>query len=202
LARLNNDGSIDGNFNPALDIDGTVYSITVYPTNSINPGKILIGGDFTAINGSSRVGVARLNQDGTLDPTFDPGLGADDAVRALALQLDGRILAGGSFETFDGLAFNHIARLNTDGSLDQNFNVGIGTDDTVNSIAVQRDNRIVLVGQFTKASGVSRSRITRLLPDGTVDPAINFGFGADNSVYSVVIQPQDGMLVIGGGFTH
>jgi uncharacterized delta-60 repeat protein/uncharacterized repeat protein (TIGR01451 family) len=202
LARMNNDGSIDGSFNPALDIDGTVYAIVIYPTNTINAGKILIGGDFTSVNGNSRKGIARLNRDGTLDPTFEPGQGADDTVRALALQLDGRILVGGSFKSFNSVPHRHISRLNSDGSVDGSFNIGPGTDDTVNAIAVQKDNRIVVAGSFTKASGVSRSRITRLLPDGSVDPGINFGFGADSTIYSLLVQPNDGMLLLGGAFTH
>ena len=51
------------------------------------------------------------------------------------------------------------------------------------------------------ASGVSRSRITRLLADGTVDPAINFGLGADGFIGALALQ-SDGMMVVGGGFTH
>jgi hypothetical protein len=66
---------------------------------------------------------------------------------------------------------------------------------------LQPDNRIVAGGNFTRASGVSRGRITRLMPDGTVDPTINFGSGANNFVAAVAIQP-DGKLVIGGGFTQ
>ncbi len=205
LARLNNDASLDAAFNPALSVNGTVYAIAVYPTNSIQPGKIVIGGDFTAINGVARNRIARLNSDGSLDLTFDPGAGASDTVRALALQLDGRVLVGGSFTNSfpaaSGLTFNHIARLNLDGSADGTFNVSPGTDDTVQAIAVQPDNRILLAGQFLRANGVTRNHLTRLLPDGTVDPAINFGAGANGFVDALAIQ-SDGMIVIGGGFTQ
>jgi uncharacterized delta-60 repeat protein/uncharacterized repeat protein (TIGR01451 family) len=200
LARLNDDCSLDMGFDPGLTINGTVYAIAVYPTNTIQAGKIIIGGDFTAVDGTNYNGVARLNPDGTLDLSFNPGAGATNAVRALALQSDGRILVGGSFTTFNGSFANHLTRLNIDGSTDSSFNAGLGADDTVQAFAVQQDTRIVVVGQFTHASGVSRSRITRLMPDGTVDPAINFGAGADAIVNTVAIQP-DGMLVIGGGFS-
>ncbi len=200
LARLNNAGVLDPAFNPSLSVNGTVYAIAVYPTNTIQGGKILIGGNFTSVNGIVRNGVARLNSDGTLDADFDPGTGTTNAVRALAIQLDGRVLLGGSFTSFNGHPLNHVARLNLNGQMDTAFNVGVGADDTVNAIVVQPDTRIVLVGQFSHANGVSRSRITRLLPDGTVDPAINFGSGADSYIAAVALQP-DGMMVIGGGFT-
>ena len=200
LARLNNVGALDPAFNPGLSVNGTVYAIAVYPTNTLHGGKILIGGSFTDVNGVARNGVARLNSDGTLDADFDPGTGTTNAVRTLAIQLDGRVLLGGSFTSFNGSPLNHVARLNGSGQVDASFNVGVGADDTVNAIVVQPDTRIVLAGLFSQANGVSRNRITRLLPDGTADPAINFGLGANSYIAALALQP-DGMLVIGGGFT-
>ena len=200
LVRLNNAGLVDSTFDSNLNINGTVYAIAVYPTNSIQGGKILIGGNFTTIDGAVRNGVARLNSDGTLDTGFDPGAGTTNTVRALAIQLDGRVLVGGSFTNFNGYAFSHIARLNIGGQVDRSFNVGVGADDAVDAIVLQPDMRIVLVGLFRHANSVSRNRITRLLPDGTVDPSINFGLGADAYIDTVALQP-DGMMVIGGGFT-
>ena len=68
-------------------------------------------------------------------------------------------------------------------------------------LALQEDHKIVSGGSFTQASGVTRNRLTRLNSDGSLDPAINFGSGANNFVSSVVIQ-QDDRLVLGGGFTQ
>ena len=201
LARLNNAGLLDPSFDPNLNVNGIVYAMAVYPTNTVQGGKILIGGSFSAVNGVPRPGVARLFPDGTLDTAFDPGAGATNAVRALAIQPDGLVLVGGSFTNFNGYALNHIARLNVNGQVDTSFNGGAGTDDTVDAIVVQPDTRILLAGLFTHASGVSRNRLTRLLPDGTVDPAINFGQGADSYVDALALQPDGMRMVIGGGFT-
>ena len=124
-------------------------------------------------------------------------------MRAITIQLDGQILVGGDFSSFGGQNLNHIVRLNPDGSLDAAFvsQVGLGANQTVNSIGIQSDNRIVLAGNFTVANGVSRNRITRLMPDGSVDPTINFGSGANGAIDALAIQP-DNMLVIGGSFTQ
>ena len=201
LARLDNSGWLDPAFSPVLNVNGAVYAIAVYPTNTIEGGKILIGGEFTTVNGVTRNRIARLNADGSLDATFDPGTGADAPVRALAIQLDGRVLVGGAFETINDQSINRIARLNLDGSIDAAFKVGLGANDTVQAIAIQPDNRILLVGQFTRANAVSRNRITRLMPDGTVDPSINFGTGANSHVDAIALQPN-GDIIIGGGFTE
>jgi uncharacterized delta-60 repeat protein len=118
-------GSLDLTFDPtaggeALGLTGgrpRVEAVVRQPD-----GKILIGGWFNGVHGRPRNNIARLNSDGTLDESFDPGLGADGAIHSLALQMDGRILAGGEFRTMDGRPRRIIARLNPDGSLDQNFN--------------------------------------------------------------------------------
>ena len=214
IGRLNYDGTPDTNFNSGgLGANGPVYALAVYPTNSPNAGKILIGGDFTAYNGATNFShIGRLNADGSVDNTFNPtGSGANDSVRAIALSLDGQILIGGLFTNVNGSILPHVARLNADGSVDPSFNPGVGANDAVFSIGVQTDNRIVLGGEFTLASGVTRNRITRLNPDGSVDPTINFGYGANSFISAIAIQEDvitgyptnvpDEKIIIGGGFT-
>ncbi len=201
FAQLNNDGGVDTTFN-TTGANGTVYAIQVYSTNDVlNGGKILIGGDFTTVNGVPRNHIARLNADGSLDALFNPGAGPDGSVRAIAIQVDGNILIGGLFANIAGNPMNHIARLTPTGSVDPIFAPGVGANDAVTCIAVQEDQKIVLGGDFTQASGVTRNRLTRLNPDGSVDPGINFGLGANNFVAALVIQPDD-KIVIGGGFTQ
>jgi uncharacterized delta-60 repeat protein/uncharacterized repeat protein (TIGR01451 family) len=211
IVRLNDDGSVDTSFDPGQGADGTVYAIAVYPTNTIYGGKVLIGGNFSTVGGVSRRGIARLNVDGSLDTSFDPGSGANDVVRAVVIQSDGRVLLGGSFTSVRGVAFNRVARLNGDGSADTGFSPGLGANDSVYTIAVQQDQRIVLGGEFTLCSGVTRGRLSRLMPDGTVDPMVNFGTGANGFVAALAIQQQPFIdnpqqkrekIVIGGGFTQ
>lgn len=206
LARLNEDGSVDTTFAPGAGPGATVYAVAAYPTNSVFAGKVLIAGAFNNVNNYQVGCVARLNVDGSLDTNFDANvsIGAGNVVRAIAIQSDDRVLIGGDFTNVDGVTANHIARLNSDGTLDTAFAaaVGVGANASVSAIAVQTDGRIVLAGQFSKASGVTRNSITRLLPTGAVDPSINFGQGANGVINAVVIQPADQMLVIGGGFTQ
>ena len=100
--------ALDG-FDP--NANGVVRVVVVQPD-----GKILIGGDFTtrAPNGGpavTRNRIARLNPDGTLDTAFNPN--ANNTVSAIAVQADGKILAGGRFTSIDGQPRNRIARLET-----------------------------------------------------------------------------------------
>lgn len=204
LVRLNNNGTIDTTFATGSGPDGTVYAVAAYPTNSVYAGKVLVAGAFTHYNGVQANHIVRLNADGSLDATFDSGTAANDIVRALAIQPDGRVVLGGNFTTINGVVASHVARLNVDGSVDTAFaaNAGKGVDNIVRAIALQPDNRIVLVGLFTQNNGITRNRITRLLPSGAVDSTIYFGSGANAEIDAVLVQPNDGMLVIGGGFTQ
>ena len=204
VARLNNDGSLDTTFATGLGANGTVYAVVAYPSNSIaNAGKVLVGGSFTNFNNVTVGNLVRLNVDGSVDTNFNVTVGASSAVRAIAIQGDESVLLGGDFTSVNGTALNHVARLNADGTVDAAFvtAIGAGASSSVNAIAVQPDNRIVLVGDFTQANGVNRNSITRLLPTGAVDPTINFGDGANNNIYALAMQPADGMFVIGGAFT-
>src|SRR4029077_14709816 len=113
-------------------------------------GKILIGGDFTTLspNGGAAVTrnhIARLNPDGTLDTAFDPN--ANGEVDTIAVQTDGKILAGGFFSTIGGQTRNNISRLDATTGLADSFNPN--ANDLVDSIAVQGDGKILVGGAFT-----------------------------------------------------
>ena len=75
-------------------------------------GKILIGGTFTSVQSVLRSYVGRLNADGSLDQTFDPGEGAaGGGLWRASLQSDGKVLVAGVFQSFNGIDCGRIARL-------------------------------------------------------------------------------------------
>ena len=155
IARLNPDGSLDTGFDP--NANNNVYSIALQAD-----GKILAGGIFTTMGGGGGVvrnRIARLNADGTLDTLFDPNAN-NNYVFSIALQADGKILAGGDFTTMGGITRNNIARLNADGSLDTGFNHD--ANNYVLSIALQADGAILIGGQFTALDGFTRNHIARV----------------------------------------
>ena len=200
LVRLFDNGTVDTAFSVAAGVNGPVYAVAVYATNTIHAGKVVIGGAFSAVNGVARANIARLNVDGSLDTTFNPGSGANADVRSVVLQPDGKVLMGGAFTDVAGTPLNRVARLNVNGTVDGTFAIGTGCNEIVYAIALQADNRIVVAGDFSQASSVTRRRITRLLPDGQVDPSINFGSGANGFIDALLVQP-DSHIVLGGGFT-
>lgn len=194
IARLTDKGTVDTTFAPGLGVNGPIYAIAVQ-----SDGKIIIGGDFTTVNGVPRNRLARLRTNGSLDTAFNAS--ANGLVRAVKIQYDGRILVGGVFTSVNGAAANHIGRLNIDGTTDNSFAPGLGLNDTVYAIEQQLDSKIVLGGEFTLNNGVTRNRITRLNVNGSIDPTINFGSGANNFVSALAVQ-TDGKIILAGGFTE
>lgn len=196
IARLNADGSLDTSFDPGTGADSDVTVLALQ-----NDGKVIIGGSFTVYNGTSRNRIARLNADGSLDTSFDPGAGPGADILALALQPDGRIIIGGSFTSYNGTSRSYIARLNADGSLDTSFDPGDGFDADVQTLTIQPDGRIIAGGFFTSFNGTARNYIARLNAYGSLDTSFAPGPGADDGVLTSAIQ-SDGKILIGGGFTN
>jgi uncharacterized delta-60 repeat protein len=195
LAFLKADGTLNTSFNIGMGAGGATpaYAMAVQPD-----GKIVLGGDFTSVNGVSRNRIARVNADGSVDTTFDPGPGADRAVYSVALHPNGNIVIGGFFNSVNNRSRRPVARLNPDGSVDTSFDPGIGLafNNTIRALAVQPDEKVLLGG--------SSAGILRLNASGTTDASFtnNLGTGLKGgSVSSIALQP-DGKIILGGTFTN
>ncbi len=164
LVRLNTNGTLDTSFNVGTNV-ADLSTFLNYGMAGQADGKLLIPavGTRSANGVPASWNMARLNTDGSLDPTFRSS--TDGGILAAALQPDGRILIGGNFASVDGTSRPLIARLNVDGTLDPGFsyaNSVAGAE--VRAIALQSDGRILVVG-----SGLSLSGLARLNADGSAD---------------------------------
>ena len=181
--------SLDSSFNPALNTGAAVYFVTLQ-TN----GQILIGGSFSSIDTVPIANVARLNPDGTLDQSFSPGAAADIGyVNAIAVQSDGKILIGGSFFSSAGITPENMARLNSDGTVDSDFDPNLYLDAPVNAIVVQPDGQILVGGSFGIVDSLPRRSIARLNSDGTLDAAF------DACVAASAGSGATGLAILGNG---
>ncbi|MCF8461640.1 MAG: T9SS type A sorting domain-containing protein [Flavobacteriales bacterium] len=195
IARLNTDGTLDNTFDTGTGASHLVKAILLQPD-----GKIIIAGWFTEYNGTPRNCIARLNADGSLDNTFDPGIGPNEVIQTALLQPDGKIIIAGFFTEYAGTAKNYIARLNADGSLDSSFGLGTGANNRPEAIRLQPDGKIIIAGTFTEYDGIARNYIARIHADGSLDNSFDPGSGANSGIEDVMLQP-DGKIIIGGWFT-
>lgn len=203
LARLNSDGTADTSYLP--NPNAPVLGLSLQ-----GDGRLLAGGSFTSIAGTSRSNLARLAADGTNDASFDPGPGATvNTVQALA---NGTILVGGTFSTVSaagslyvaglfnnvgGVPARNLALLNDDGTVNTNFLPN--PNNVVYATALQGDGQLVFGGAFTVAGGQTRNGLARVSPAGILDTTFNPN--VTGTVSALALQ-SDGSVLLGGSFTR
>ena len=200
IARLETDGRLDQTLGDVVPGPGQVLATAVQPD-----GKILIGGGFTTVLGTTRNRIARLNTDGTLDTAFDPNASGTNNfpyVTSIAVQADGKILVGGFFNSIGGQPRSNIARLDpTTGQADSFDPNATGGHASVRSIVVQADGKILVGGTFTTIGGQPRNNIARLDPaTGLADSFDPNATTLSGEVESIAVQ-ADGKILAGGYFT-
>jgi uncharacterized delta-60 repeat protein len=217
LVRLNPNGTTDATFNAgnrgfsSSDGYGWVIANQGVRSLAVQPdGKILVGGTFGSYNGLTEGNLMRLNPDGSRDLTFVTGNGirtgaAAGRVDALLVQADGKILVGGSFDSYNSQPVGNIVRLNPDGTRDTGFalqSVGTGPTEQVRTLAQQPDGKLLIGGLFSQANGQASPNLLRLDLTGTRDNTFSPGTAAQNAViYRIRLQPDGSMLVM-GSFTQ
>jgi uncharacterized delta-60 repeat protein len=214
IGRIKNDGTLDLNFVQVLSspnnswkpgADAAVYTLVVQPD-----GKIIVGGAFTVLGGESRNHIARLNPNGSVENTFNPGVTGGN-VYSMALQADGKILLGGNFNAVDAHPHYSIARLNSDGTVDTTFNLGANMASTIFSLPLLTQQRSILSGlipgkilaggNFTTLCGLPRNYLGRMAGDGALEffnpgAAIVPSSGVPG-VYGLAVQNDGKCLVVG-----
>ncbi|HSU24434.1 MAG TPA: FG-GAP-like repeat-containing protein [Pyrinomonadaceae bacterium] len=195
IARFNVDGTLDMSFNPVPGPSGS----HVFAAAVLLDGKILLGGDFASVNGTARTGIARLNQDGTLDQGFNPILASNQTtgVGNFVVQPDGKIAVAGFFSSVNGVERFYHARLNADGGLDTSFNVSLIVSETLFLLPDGKFITLYLPSGFPQ--------ILRLNQDGSEDTSFSRVLMVQNSrlfnsSLSAVLGDPDGSITLGGFF--
>lgn len=114
-------------------------------TITLASGKLLAIGDFTVVGQAYNHAVV-FNIDGTIDTTYDFGVGFDDALMDAVEQSDGKIVFIGFFLNYKGTAVPQMARVNADGSLDATLVSGIASNSFVYLLEIDGLGNIYIGG--------------------------------------------------------
>jgi uncharacterized delta-60 repeat protein len=252
IERFNSDGTLDATFGADGNSDGTPDGVVNLDLGTSSDdakavaiqadGKIVVAGNSTPTGGSSNVVLARLDKNGKLDATFGADGNADgtpdgvvqlsfgngdDAVDAIAIQQDGKIVVAGdtTSNTGNGSQNMVVVRVNANGSLDATFGAGNadGTPDGVVSIslgdgndeakavAIQANGKLVIAGNTVGSDDSSNIAVARLNSDGSLDATFGAGnadgtpdgvvaislSNGDDKAKAVALQ-ADGKILVGG----
>jgi len=176
LIRLCSDGSYDDTFDTYPGFNRRVKNISIE-----SDGKILLVGEFTgytATTAHNSSGIAKLNSDGTYDTSYDVGDGFTGSTgtetyhiggHKILKQINNQTLITGYFTWYNGSDVSGIVRLNTDATIDTDFDSGTGFDSIPNDSIVTSTGKFLLGGNFTEYDGTSFNRIVRLSYYGELD---------------------------------
>jgi uncharacterized delta-60 repeat protein len=210
MVRLSSSGIQDTSFTTNIGsgpLNREIYSIAIQPD-----GKILVGGSFRFWRGNTASRLIRLNVNGTVDTAFSTNIGlgpSNGDVVSVIVKSDGKIIITGSWTIFNNIPAKSLVCLNSNGTLDFEFNNNLGTsvDTSFQSVSIQSDEKLVVVGNFSVFNGTSFNGIVRLNSNGTRDTPFPNNTGTATSgptgngiIESIAIQP-DGKILLGGYFT-
>lgn len=208
---LNADGSISG---ASLRV-GTFSGIVIRARNS----EGFVDSEPLEITTKAR---ARTSTNGELDTSFyashdaaikgrdgavnvHPYLsgkyGATNMVTCIVRQDDGKFLVAGWFTEIIGVRRGRFARLLSNGAVDTTFGTPEGANAPIYAMQLQADGKILIAGDFTRVSGVARTRIARLNADGTPDAGFQPPAEIDSAITCLETLP-DGKILVGGRFTR
>ena len=200
IVRTETSGAIDSTFNVGTGLGNQAFNVHIQ-----SDGKIITAGGFTSYSGSSNNYIVRINSNGTKDTTFTIGTGFNQTVYISSLQPDGKIIAAGVFTSYSGSSNNYIARVNSNGTKDNTFNVGTGLDTSwaggiTNTISYDTENNIYLTSDNLTYSSSAVPRIFKLKSDGTLDTTYNAGVGLNR--FGLANLVSGNRLYTAGTFTN
>jgi len=177
------------NWTSYLGTNSTIFAMDVFYNDLDDVNEIIIGGSFTSFeffgtNSPITANyIAKFRSDnGEFIQAFNTTLGANNTVRSLSVQTDGKVIIGGSFTQYNNIDKIRLARLKLDGSLDTAFFFNTGANNNIEAIAIQSDGKIIIGGSFTNFNATINNRITRLNSDGSLDATFDTGSGANQTV--------------------
>jgi uncharacterized delta-60 repeat protein len=138
---------------------------------------------------------AQLRGDGYIDTNFTATCFGTTSPRALAIQFDGRIIAGGNFSAPGLACVNAIDRMSANGVPDSTFHSPFFAGDRVNAIAFQ-GNRLIVAGAMR--DGTSFFPLARLNANGSIDYTFPFRVQGASILYNALLIQADGKIVAAG----
>ncbi len=209
LARITPDGSLDKtyNFNTPLNKANDGFNGSIRDAYMQSDGKLVVVGNFSNYNGEAVNKIARINLDGTLDKTLNTGTGPSGQIYSVQPYGSNKLIISGEFLTFNTKSVARVAILNADGSVDESFNTGVGSDGSINKAVRLGNGKILLTGNFQKFNGIIRYGLAIVEPSGQLSKNFNTlgGFIFSNNTFrspvNDIINVDNGAAsVLVGGF--
>ena len=217
IVRLNSNGTIDNTFNTNEGFDNTVYSILL--STITNDDAIFVGGNFTKYsNNFNSNKIIKITGSGNIDPTFNPNGGFDANPSSSIYSIVHNsadptyLYVAGKFTNYSGSSDyqygnSGILKISSSGQVDTSFNqsssIAGGTSGSiVYTIYHPNANDLYIGGDFTKYSGSTVSKVTKLNKDtGQLEWLGSFPTLSGGGVRTIHFVSSSNYILIGGLFS-
>ncbi len=169
-------------------------------------GKFLLFFNTDTLADQRTGAITRHLTDGSIDSSFGSNR-EYKFVGAAAAGAEGKVYVSAKSYLYGAEQTENVLRLNSDGSIDRSFTpVPVATEPfsnvaSIRQIVLQPDGRILVAGYFNTIAGTSQQKISRLLPNGTLDPTFTPPqFVAGEGIWAPPHLLPDGKILIGGQF--
>ncbi|TKC05136.1 DUF5008 domain-containing protein [Pedobacter frigoris] len=192
MVRVNSDGSMDSTFHynkltkqSAIGGNGPIIDATMQ-----SDGKLILAGSFTTFNGVAANRIVRLNLDGSVDPTFNAGTGANGDIYSLRYNsTTNKIVVSGTFTSYNGKSSSGLALLNADGSTVSTFTGAQISGGTATFAGQLNNGKIIVAGSFNKYGDYLRQGFMILEANGQLAVGYNNTGGFQGRIYDMIETP-------------
>lgn len=180
IVKINsNDGSIDTSFSA-----GTGFNSIVYKIKKDSNNHLIAVGNYSYYNGNYRSRIVKIDENGILVDNFNSSASFNLSVTDLLIESDDSFICVGSFTNVNGTNKRYLAKLNSNGTLDNTFYSGDSFNNSISRIAKQSTGKYILTGNFENYGNTYIGRgLSRINTDGTLDTSFNHNLGFNIGIY-------------------
>jgi len=200
IIKLNNRGEIDSSFTICFSQDNEVYAIEIQ-----EDFKILLSGSFSEINAKQANNFIRLNEDGSIDNSFQTS-GTDIGPSTILIQPDKKIVLGGLMNLYNGETCSQIIRLLPDGNIDPSFNLDFRINRFNSKVRPEArlltDGSFLFTGEYRYINDGTTRKMIKINRDGNLNPDFYPPMTDGDTRILAIAEQKDGKILFGGDFTE
>ena len=153
ICRLLPDGTLDTSFVIGAGLNNSASAVAIDSADNV-----YVGGQFTSYKGTAINRFVKILSNGDIDTSFNIGTGFNNNVNNIYITPDNKVICSGIFTSYNSISIQRFFRLNTDGTIDTAFDVGVGSSHETRSLSILNDGNYLVSFAWTPSlTGLYRS---------------------------------------------
>lgn len=197
MYKINRFGTITSRLNSSNGSGGSPIIMTIAPMTG---GRLFVGGRFGQYNAKARRRMAIIDTLGQLQSAYNPPIGPNGPITALANHPNGTTWLAGRFDTWNNRPVSGLLAIQNDGTLNTSFPRASTIGGQILTLAPSQDGKVWVGGDLTSYSGWLVNGLFRMQANGRIDSSL----APINNGYTMTVRKltlgSDGKLYVSGMF--